>query len=45
MGCLKIVGVVVSPSPTTHAFGHNLVGHDLVVIRDDLVANSANVSG
>ena len=39
MNCLDVVGVVVSPSPS-HPFGLDVVGHNLVVIRDDLVADS-----
>jgi hypothetical protein len=40
MNCLNIVGMIVSPS-SSHAFGLDVVGHNLVVIREGLVADRA----
>jgi hypothetical protein len=40
MDCLNIVGVVVSPR-ASHAFGLNVVRHNLVVIRERCVADRA----
>jgi len=36
-----LVGAVVSPG-SSHAFGLDVVGNNLVVIREDLVADSSN---
>jgi hypothetical protein len=38
MRCLNIIGVVISPG-STHAFGLDVVGHNLVVIRERCMAN------
>ena len=38
MDCLDVLGAVVSPGPA-HPFGLDVVGHNLVVIREDLVAD------
>ena len=40
MNCLDIFRMIVSPSPS-HAFGLNVVRHDIVVIRKSLAANRA----
>ena len=40
MDGLNIVGAVVSPS-SSHAFGFDMVGHDLVVIRESCSADCA----
>ena len=40
MDCLNIVGVVISPR-SSHAFGLDMVGHNLVVIRESCIADSA----
>jgi hypothetical protein len=33
MGCLDVVAMVVSPG-SSHAFGLDVVGHNLIVIRE-----------
>jgi hypothetical protein len=38
MDRLNIAGVVISPS-SSHAFGFDVVGHNLVVIREGCVAD------
>jgi len=38
MDCLDVLGAVVSPSPS-HAFGFDVVGHNLVVIREGFMAD------
>ena len=43
MNRLDVLGIVISPG-ASHPFGRNVVGHNLVVIRDDLVADSSNRS-
>jgi hypothetical protein len=40
MDCLDVIGMIVPPSPS-HPFGLDMVGHDLVVIREGLVADRA----
>ena len=40
MNCLDVVEVVVSPGPS-HPFGLDVVGHNLVVIREGFVADCA----
>ena len=38
MNCLNIVGMVVSPSPS-HAFGLDVVGHDLGTLHEGCAAD------
>ena len=40
MDCLDVLGMVISPS-SSHSFGLNMVGHNLVVIRERCLADCA----
>ena len=40
MDCLNVLGMIISPR-SSHPFGLDMVGHNLVVMRELLVANRA----